>query len=715
MAKTFKTFCRNCSALCTMELSVEDNRIISVAADASSSPYGGYMCIKGRASASFHNGEGRLLTSLRRTDSGEQEALDVGQALDEVAERLRALLAEYGPRSIAVYYGTGAYRSVLGGQLQRAFLAAIGSPNQFSSMTIDQSAKWVTMGRMGVMASGKPALADVDLAVLVGNNPLVSHQTYPFSAGHSGAPGKAYMEAKARGTRIVVIDPRCSETARLADLLIQPLPGQDAVLFAALAHILLRDETYNHEFCARFVSQLDELREVLQPFTAEFAAQRADVPVQQIEQLAQWLGEARRPFVGSGSGPSMSAHSNLNDHMIEVVNALVGGYRRAGDIVANPGTLNPRRFVETAVPPTRSWERGVKCSSTDIGQLFGEFPTALLPQEIVTPGPNKIRALINFGGDPLMGLGDPEQALPAFKELDLLVSLDARINETGRRSDYVIAVSLPFERHDISSPGDSLYPTAFAQYAEPVLNRPAGVIDDWEFFWGIASRMRIPLTLKYWSYGRNFDDIKEGLPLDMERAPRAEDMLRYLCKDSRVSFDSLRANPGGVKPECAEQLVLAADNDEGGRLELCPVDVAQELRSLLPQASPPAGLYLISRRIMEAMNGAYRDSAITRRKYPVNWAYMNPQDMQQRGIEDGQQVKVASEFGQVLALARSEPGLRRGVVSMTHMFGKLANGDTAPAEARGSYTGQLTSLRSNLQPINFMPRFSGLAVEVSAC
>lgn len=371
-----KTFCRNCGALCSMEVTVDNGRLINVVADGSVSPYGPYMCIKGQSSIEFHNGsEHRLLHSLKRNAQGQHEPVDAQQALDEIAAQLGALIEQHGPRSVALYHGTGAYRNVLGGQLEKSFLSAIGTPNLFSTMTIDQSAKWVTAGRMGVMASGKPAFADVDLAVIVGNNPVVSHQTYPFGPGESGAPGRAFATAKKRGARIIVIDPRRHETARYADLVIQPLPGQDAVIFAAIAHILLRDETYNKAFCERFVTQLDMLRAAVAPFTPELAAARADVPVEQIERCARWIGEARRPFVGSGSGPSMSAHSNLNDHMIEVVNALVGGYRRAGDLQRNPGTLNPRTSVETVVPAGRSWERGDKLRTVDIGKLFGEFPT----------------------------------------------------------------------------------------------------------------------------------------------------------------------------------------------------------------------------------------------------------------------------------------------------------------------------------------------------
>lgn len=206
---------------------------------------------------------------------------------------------------------------------------------------------------MGVMASGKPAFQDVDLGVIVGNNPVVTHQTFPFGPGTSGAPGRSFADAKKRGARLIVIDPRHTETARYANLVVQPLPGQDAVLFAAIAHILLRDGTYNKPFCDRFVTQLDALREAVAPFTPELAARQADVPVEQIEQVAQWIGEAERPFIGSGTGPSMSAHSNLNDHMIEVVNALRGGDKRAGDRVYNPGTRRPQLGERRQVPQRR--------------------------------------------------------------------------------------------------------------------------------------------------------------------------------------------------------------------------------------------------------------------------------------------------------------------------------------------------------------------------
>jgi anaerobic selenocysteine-containing dehydrogenase len=712
VAHKVKSFCRNCSALCSMELTVEGNRILAATGDATASPYGGYMCVKGLASIDFHNGaEHRLLNSLKRATTGRFIELAAAVALDEIAAKIAALLAEHGPRSVAFFHGTGAYRSVLGGLLERAFAAEIGSPNFFSTMTIDQSAKWVTAGRMGVMASGKPSTRDIDLAVIVGNNPLVSHQTYPFGPGESGAPARSFADAKARGARVIVIDPRRTETARYADLLIQPLPGHDAALFAAIAHILLRDGIYNKAFCERFVTQMEELREAVAPFAPEHVAQRADVPIAQIELAAKWLGEAKRPFVGSGTGPSMSAHSNLNDHMIETVNALVGGYRRAGDLVRNPGTLEPRVVTETVVPAGRSWETGVKCRTADIGTLYGEFPTALLPREIQAPGPDKIRALIVFGGNPVMALGDPDVAVPAFQDLELLVSLDARMNETAQLAHYVIATTQHFERHDLSIAGDSLYPEAFAQYAPPVIPAPPGTIHDWEFFWGIAARMKRPIKLAYWKYGLNYGTLPGALELDLERAPDPADLMRHLCAKSLVPFEELCANPGGVRHNQPPRYVQPAQ-DNGARLQLCPADVATELAAVLNESPDDRFQYrLTCRRTLEAMNSAYRDSARAHRKYPVNWAYMNPEDMKDAGIEEAAPIEIQSETGCILGIAKAETRLRRGVLSMTHLYGSL-DPSTDPVQQRGSHTGRLTSLRQYLEPINFMPRFSGIPVNV---
>lgn len=713
MENLVKTFCRNCSALCSMQIEVRDGRMVRAWPDGSVSPYGGYLCPKGTASVEFHNGtEDRLLHSLKRRPDGGFARIEAEAALDEIGAKLKAIYEQYGPRAIAVYHGTGAYRCVLGGLMERAWVAALGTPNFFSSMTIDQSAKWVTMARMGVMASGRHHFRDADVAMIAGGNPVVTHQGAPFAVAETGAPARAFEAARARGCRIVIVDPRQTETARFADLHIQPLPGHDAELFAAIAHVMLREGTYKQDFVSRWCVQLEALRAALAPFTPNMAAARAGVPVEQIELAARWLGAASRPLVGSGTGPSMATHSNTADHMIEVVNVLAGGYRRAGDRIRNPGVLQTRQAYEMAVSPTRSFEQEPKCVSQDTGLLVGEFPTALLPGEIAADSPDRIRALICFGGDPLKAVGDPAQAKAGFDQLDLLVSLDCRMNATAEDADYVIATSQPFERHDISVPGDSAYPEPFVQYAAPVVEKPQGVIDDWEFFWGVSARMGVPLTFKYWNYGLRFQDIPQGLPLSMTEKPDPEALCRYLAKDSAVPFDEIKASPSGVRPQLAPAFVQPGPPDAPGRLELCPLDVAAELAVLATESAPQGfGYRLVCRRILHALNSAFLGSRGARQRFPVNYAHMNPDDMRAEGLADGDLIEIASEFGRLRTLARGEARLRRGVISMTHMFGPLV-GSADPLADGGANVGQLTSLTEHVQPINFMPRFSAIPVNV---
>ena len=564
------------------------------------------------------------------------------------------------------------------------------------------------------MASGRHNFRDADCALLAGGNPLVTHQGAPFAVAEVGAPARAFAAAKERGCRIIIVDPRRTETARFADLFIQPLPGHDAELFGAIAHVMLRDGLYKQDFVARFCGQLDALRAALVPFTPEMASARAQVPVEQIELAARWLGEAERPLVGSGTGPSMGTHSNTADHMIEVVNVLAGGYRRAGDRIRNPGTLKVKDAYEMAVSPTRSFEKEPKCVSEDTGLLVGEFPTALIPREIAADSPDRIRALISFGGDPLMAMGDPAFAQAGFAKLELLVSLDCRMNATGEAADYVVATSQPFERHEISVPGDSSYPEPFVQYTAPVVQKPEGVIDDWEFFWGVSARMGVPLTFKYWNYGLRFQDIAEGVELSLTEKPDPEDLCRYLAKDSAVPFDDIKASPSGVRPFQEPRFVLPGPPDASGRLELCPPDVGAELASLAREEPERGFAYrLTCRRILHALNGAYRGSKEVRRRFPVNYAHMNPQDMAAEGLADGDLIEIASEFGAVRTLAKAEDRLRRGVISMTHMFGPLL-GSGDPLADGGANVGQLTSLTRHVQPINFMPRFSAIPVNVTA-
>lgn len=705
------TYCRNCPSLCGLLVEVEDQKILGIRGDTRHPLTKGYFCVKGLASMDVHNGEDRLTGASARRADGSVNDIDIEQALDEIHSKLAAIIARHGPRSVALYYGTGANNNSLCHSAMKGWFDLIGSPYMFSSMTVDQSAKWVTAGRMGMFATGKYSALNADVVMEVGGNPAISHVsgTIPMTA-----PMRALREAQSRGMKLIVVDPRRTETARRADLHLQIRPGEDAALFAGMIHIVLEKGWHDQAFCARFVRPLDELRAAVADFTPYYVAGRTGIDRELIERASEMFARARRKSAASGTGPNMAANSNVAEHLIEAFNAICAGYRRAGDIVRNVQPLfggHPSR--EMVIAPHRSWESGPKCRTADIGPLFAEYPTALLPREIVGNGEDKIRALIVVGGNPLKAIADPDKTLSAFRRLELLVTLDPRPTETAGISHYAIATSLPYERFDYTGMYDPLYSVTFAQATRPLLDRPPGVIDDWEFFWGLARRLSRPLVLKKPTFGASHSQIPgPSLELELDRKPQTEDLVRWMSSQHLVRYDHLIAHPQGILLD-DHAVIEPAGEDDGIRMDLCPPDVAKELAQvrLGSEIDTDFPFRLTSRRQLESMNSAYTNASRTRLRYPVNPAFMNPQDMEDQGIFDGDSIEISSAHGTVVTVARRDPSLRRGVISMTHAWGAL---DPAadPEGTSGAFVGRLISLEKDLQPINYMPRQSAIPIAV---
>ena len=713
MAKV-KSFCRNCVAACGMDLKIENNEIISYSGDRDNPLTNGYKCIKGQGAVEFARNENRLLSSLKRNADGSFVEIDSERASIEIGQQLRSILEQYGPRSIGLYMGTAGHFNTLGAVIAKAFLSAAGSPNFFTSMTLDQSAKYVTIGRLGHFASGKHDLEDVDAVMMVGANPLVTHTNFLVA----NQPGIHIRKARERGTRLVVVDPRESETARLADLHLKVRPGEDPALFAGIIRHILDRNLHDEEFCSRYVENLDALRKSVEPFTLEYAAERSGVPAANISKAAEIFATAKRKVAGSSTGPNMIKYCNLAEHLIESLNAICGAYRRAGDQIRNPGVIMPRPYVEMVVPPMRMWEMEPQLRSRNAGYLSGEFPSALLPEEILMPGEGKIRALIVYGGNPLMALPDTEQAIEAMQDLDLLVCLDPRVTGTSEFADYIIAPTVSFERHDLTAVGDITFRKPYVQYSAPVLKKPEGVIDDWEFFWQICHEMDLSPEVKPGApiAGMSYDHLPEGNPIDMKDKPDPETLVRDYLANSRISLDQLQAEPGGILWDGSAEHIVPGDPTSTDRLDVAPYDVCAELGSYMAEQQPTGFEYrLVVRRMIEVMNSTYIDSTVAKKRFPSNYLYMNEDDMAAAGIEDKAMVRVVSEHGELCVLAKADKGQTTGVVSISHLWGKsqarLASSPDELVENGGSHGARLVG--SELSGINFMPQLTNIPVNIS--
>ena len=699
-----RTACRICAGACGLRLEIDpDGAVSAVHGDRDDPMSRGYACLKGLQLPAAHASPQRLLQPLKRTAQG-FTPIPLDQALDEIAGRIAALVAESGADAVGAFKGTMAYTNFLANALLPAFIRALGSSAFYSTMTIDQSAKWVTVERLGAWAAGKDAFETADVLMMVGTNPLVSLSTFNFALQN---PAKAMRAAKARGLQLVVIDPRRSETARYADVFLQPRPGEDPTVLAGLLNLVFEHGWQDQAFCEAYAAGVAALRAAVRPFSGDYVARRAGVEPADLLAAARVFaaphpdGRRKRGSAASGVGPNMAAHSNLAEHLLECLNVVCGRFARPGDRVPNPGVLGARhpRYAQV-VAPRRGFDRAEGRSPSGYGLLFGERMSGALADDILSDAPNRLRALIVDGGNPASVLPESRRAVEALRRLDLLVTIDPFLTPTARLSDYVIPPTMMLERADVGSRDYENYVLfkPYGRYCPPALEPPAGaeVVDDWVVLWELARRLDLALTL-------------DGERVPLAPRPSAEALIARLLRHSAVPFTELQASVEGRIFDVEPMRVEPGDPASPARFELAPADVLAELAAVLAEEGDAAGFRFAGRRMREVQNTMYHHLPAVEARTPFNAAYLHPEDMTELGLEPGGRVVLTSAHGRLEAVARPDPDLRRKTVALTHGWGGLP--DEAGPEA-GVNVNHLTSSRRGRDPLNAMPVLTGFAVRV---
>lgn len=699
-----KSFCRICAGFCGMVLSLDSNdRIVAVRGDKGNPHSRGFACIKGLQAPAAHNGEQRLLHPLKRTSDGALRRIALEDAIGEIAEALGRIVDRDGPAALAAFRGTINVFSAASSQMVSDFLSAFGSSGFYSTMTIDQSAKWVTAERLGIWGGGGQAFANADVWLWAGINPLVSLSNL------SNNPALALKEAKARGLKLIVIDPRRTETARHADLFLQPRPGEDVAIAAGLLHIVLANGWHDHEFCERYVEGLDELRAAVAPVTPDRVAAQAGIDTDGLRLAARMFArDGRRGMARAGTGVCMAPHSNLADHLYECLNVVCGRYLREGEAVPNPGVLGPAYPIRAEViGPFRSWEQSERSRIGGYGMLFGEKMTGVLADEILTPGEGRVRALVVDGGNPASAVPDQHKFVRAMRDLELLVTIDPYLTTTARLAHYILPPTVFYEHTDMAPPAyeTALFGVPYAAYTDAVSAVPEGadIADDWLMLFKIAQRAGRAITFR-------------GVELDMSALPTSDLLHGILCSGGRLTLEQLRANAGKIVP--LEPVKVDEGSGHGGKFAVAPPDVVEELATVVrrPHLPASAGHFthrLISRRLREVSNSMYHDLPAVRRRLRYNPAYMNPDDLSRLALASGDRVSIASDHGRIDAIVEADADIRPGTISMAHSWGGL------PGEADysqvGAYTGLLISTDRNIETINAMPRQTAIPVRIEPC
>ncbi|MBS0578430.1 MAG: molybdopterin-dependent oxidoreductase [Proteobacteria bacterium] len=708
---TRKSFCRFCHANCAIEVDIEDGRALAVRGDAADPLFGGYTCMKGRELPAQTHHPQRLLSSLRREAGGGFAPIGSELALDEIAARLDAIRAAHGPRAIATYCGTYGFMNSAALPVAAGFHAGLGSPNLYTSITIDQPAKVYLWSRVGAWLGGPQAFSQSDVSMMIGNNPLTSHYAWqgsvpPFS------PSRRLRDAKARGLKLICIDPRRTMVAQLADIHLQVRPGEDAPLLAGMLKLILDEGLHDADFCAAHVEGLEALRAALAGFTPAYAARRADVPVADLVAAARLFARGPRGVATTGTGAEMSRNGALTEHLVMALNIVCGRFCREGEVAPFPRVLSAASARKAQVmPPKPLWGEGFASSRIrGLTQMAGfEMPAAAAADEILTPGEGQVRALVCMGGNPLVAWPNQRKVERALKSLELLVCIDIKQSQSAQLAHYIIAPKVSLERDDIATAPEVFYEEPYARYAEALLQPRGDVIDEWEFFWGIARRLGTPIPTA-------------GGPLPMDRKPDKFEVLEKITHGCRVPLARVReeTREGGRIFAEARLRVEPADAGADARLQLAPAQVPEQLRRLCGEpldeqgrtAHPwPATHLLICRRTRQFFNSTGQDLEPLRAKGATNHAHLNPADLARLGAREDDLLEISTAHAHIVGVARSAADLKPGVISMAHAFG--ARGDDAAAvRAFGASTNRLVDDESDYDPITGACRQTAIAVRV---
>jgi anaerobic selenocysteine-containing dehydrogenase len=708
MAVAYRT-CPLCEATCGLEITLSGADVVGIRGDREDVFSAGFLCPKAHGLKGLQEDPDRVRTPLRRTPAGDFEPVGWDEAFAEIDRRLRAVHDAHGREAVAAYFGNPAAHNLSALLYGRALLRALGTRNIYSAATVDQFPKQMASALMFGTSFSVPVpdLDRTDHLLILGANPLASNgslMTAPDARGRL----RAIQE---RGGRVVVVDPRRSRTAEVADEHVFIRPGTDALLLFALVYALF-DEGLDAPGAAGELSNgLDELRGLSEPFSPEAVAAACGVPAETTRRMARDLVAAPTAAVYGRIGTTTQEFGTLASWLVDVLNLLTGNLDRPGGAMFNrPAAGGPNTRGE----PGRG--RGVRFARWQsrvrgLGEIFGELPAVCLAEEIDTPGADQVRALITLAGNPVLSTPNSERLDAALDDLELMVSVDIYVNETTRHADFILPGPSPLERahYDLA-----LYQFAVrnvAHYSPPSL--ASGVPDEWRTLLrltGVAAGLgadadvdaldeQVVLELARREAadshspmaGRDAAEIVASL-VDAAGEPRGgpERLLDLMlrCGPYGLSLADLEAAPHGVDLGPLEPRLPEVLRTPSGRIELAPAEIVADVPRLIARLQRPlnGGMVLVGRRQLRS-NNSWMHNLPALVKGPVRCtAHVHPDDAERLGLRDGEPATVRSRTGSVQVPVEITDAIMPGVVSIPHGWGHDAPGAAMRVAARHAGT-----------------------------
>ncbi|TDU79033.1 molybdopterin-dependent oxidoreductase [Streptomyces sp. KS 21] len=750
MPRTALRICPLCEATCGLTLTIEGTAVTGARGDRDDVFSRGFICPKGAAFGALDADPDRLRTPLVRRDGRLQEAT-WEEAYEAIAAAIPALVQEYGAQSVGVVLGNPNVHTMAGALYPPLLLKALGTRNLFTASTLDQMPKHVSSGLLfgDPFAIPVPDLDRTDFLLLLGANPVESNGSLCTAPDF---PGRL-KALRARGGTLVVVDPRRTRTAKLADRHLAPRPGSDALLLAALAHTLLAEKLAAPGTLEEQTDGLGELAEALGSFTPEAVAPACDLTAAEIRDLARDLAAAPTAAVYGRIGSCTVEYGTLASWLVDVLNILTGNLDRPGGVLFPLPAAGPR---PRPAGPGKGFTLG-RWRSRVSGhpEAKAELPIAALAEEIETPGEGRIRALVAIAANPVLSAPDGRRLDAALAGLDFMVSIDPYLNETSRHAHVVLPPPPPSQsaHHDFAFNGFAIHNQA--RYTRPPVPLEAGRLDECE----IHARLVLAVAGMYGSAApRAVDDMVIQSALAKEtadpRSPlhgqdparlaglltgesgperRLDLMLRLGPYGDRfgagsapdagagagagegLSLERLLAHPHGIDLGPLRPRLPGVLRTRSGRIELLPDPITAELPRLRAAlADRPAALVLVGRRHLRSNNSwLHNVPALTGGSNRCT-LQVHPEDADRLGLTTGGMARITADGGSLEVPVEVTDAVRTGVVSLPHGWGHDRDGArlSVASIAPGVNVNQLLD-GSRLDPLSGTAVLNGFPVELT--
>ena len=670
---TVHTFCRYCMASCGLEVTVEDNRVTKIAADKQNPHSWHDFCAKGRTANQLVEHPRRILAPMRRAGDTYVEAT-WDEAIRDIADRMNALIDADGPDAIGAYYGNPSGHSSSNVMFMNAWMDAIGTHSRFAVGSVDQNALHVVAEAMYGSSLMVP-VSDVDNCdyfLLVGTNPAVSAWNWLETVPDGWRRALARQQA---GARIVVVDPLRTESAEKADVHLAVRPGRDWALLLAMVKVILDEGREHAGDCRDLATGVDDLRALVAEADLDDLASRCGIERAVIERTARDFADSPRAMAVTRTGVSLHAAGTVGEWLGHVLNVITGRMDRPGGRRFEPGYFDALRLagmVKTAPHVSRVAGRTM---------VAGAHALAELPDEILTPGRGRIRAMLINCGNPVISGPNGAKLDHALGQLDLLVVIDLVQRESHRHAHWLLPAQHWLERGDLLAFTSNMHDEPFIQYGAKAVEPPPDTRPEWRIFVDLALAMRRPLfgargLNRFISASRRLATAT-GLPR-LEFGPHWLD--RLLVRTSRkfngrrVTWRELMAHPHGMVLGHREfGHFRAALRTDDKTVHAAPPEFVTRARELLaePNASGADGypFQLGNRRNRHSMNSWLNELPGLHRSGKGNDVLINTADAAALGISDGDRVRVFSPVGEVELTAVLSDRPRRGLVVVDHGWG----------------------------------------------